>query len=110
MKRPTSDYPNRRDVSARHPSASRETKSTRHSPRPGRARERKVTPMPRRHRPPTTEPARLVLRGEADRVLMRQIVNLFEGWRGCYRACRRHKACASPDVKCFDHNIEIAQE
>jgi hypothetical protein len=66
--------------------------------------------MPRRNRPPTTEPERLILRGEADRLLMLQIVNLFESWRGCYRACRRAKACASPHVKCFDHNIEIVRK
>ena len=66
--------------------------------------------MPRRHRPPTTEPSRPMLRGEADRMLMRQIVNFLEAWHGCDRACRRHKGCASPTVKCFDHNIEIARK
>jgi hypothetical protein len=66
--------------------------------------------MPRRHRPPTTEPSRLILRGEADRMLMRKIVNFFGVWAWCYRSCRRHKGCASPTVKCFDHNIETARK
>ncbi len=66
--------------------------------------------MPRRHRPPTTEPTRLILRGEADRMVMRQLVNMFGVWRWCHRNCRRHKGCASPTVVCFDYNIETARE
>lgn len=78
-----------------------------HHPAPQGAREGDA--MPRRHRPPTTEPSRLILRGEADRILMRQIMNLFGMWGWCYRSCRRHKGCASPTVKCFDHNIDAVR-
>jgi hypothetical protein len=63
--------------------------------------------MPRRHRPPCEPPAALT-RGEADRILMRKIVDMFETWRWCYRPCRRRKGCASATVRCFDHNIETA--
>jgi hypothetical protein len=66
--------------------------------------------MPRRNRPPTTLPAGRMTRGEADLMLMREIVNLFAAWEGCYRACRRHKSCVSPTVHCFDHNIETVRE
>ena len=65
--------------------------------------------MPRRHRPPCNPP-QVLTRGAADLILMRKIVDLFETWRGCHRACRRGKGCASPTVRCFDHNIETARK
>ena len=61
--------------------------------------------MPRRHRPPIDPPPALT-RAEADIEIMLALMNMVGMWRVCYRACRRRKACASPDVKCFDHNIE----
>ncbi len=45
-------------------------------------------------------------RGEADRRLMRTIVDFCVIWHDCHRACRRRKGCASPTVRCFDYNIE----
>lgn len=65
--------------------------------------------MPRGHRP-VTATRRIVLRGEADRMAMRDIVNFFGVWAWCYRRCRRRKACASPTVMCFDHNIATARK
>jgi hypothetical protein len=65
--------------------------------------------MTRRHRP-VTATRRVVLRGEADRMAMREIVNFFGAWHDCYRKCRRAKACASPTVHCFDFNIATARK
>jgi hypothetical protein len=62
--------------------------------------------MPRRNRPPTTPSSRLVLRKHADIEVMRAIMDLACMWSVCYRACRRRKSCASPTVRCFDHNLE----
>ena len=65
--------------------------------------------MPRRNQPPCDPPPPLT-RGEADIAIMRAIMDMAGMWRGCYRACRRKKGCASPGVKCFDHNIERVRD
>jgi hypothetical protein len=65
--------------------------------------------MPRGRRPVTTT-RRVVLRAEADRMAMRDIVDFFGVWAWCYRRCRRQKGCASPTVVCFDHNIATARK
>ena len=65
--------------------------------------------MTRRHRSVTVT-RRIVLRAEADRMAMRDIVNFFGVWGWCHRKCRRRKGCASPTVMCFDYNIATARK
>ena len=64
--------------------------------------------MPDRN--PPANPRRIITRGQADRLMMRAIMDMNFVWMGCYRACRRKKGCASPDVGCFDHNIERVRD
>lgn len=51
-----------------------------------------------------------VTRGQADRLMMRAIMDMNFVWVSCHRACRRKKSCASPDVWCFDQNIDQVRE
>jgi hypothetical protein len=55
-------------------------------------------------------PPELRTRGNADRAIMRSVVDLFGIWETCHKACRRRKACASPTIACFDVNCETLRE
>jgi hypothetical protein len=66
---------------------------------------RRITALDPRDLPPA-----LATRGNADKLLLRSLLNFLEVWRYCTPHCRRAHCCVDPKVGCFDPNAERIQE